>query len=97
LKIALRSGWARTPEREAFAAKILELRLRKKMQVEQPTVEEKPKPAEVGVTDRMVQAAIRHNELQMSKLDEELAKVDQEIAESKSKRSASDSTSNRLF
>jgi ferredoxin-thioredoxin reductase catalytic subunit len=80
LKIALRSGWARTPEREAFAAKILELRLREKMQVEQPTVEEKPKPAEVGITDYMVKSAIKYCELQVKKLDEELAELNRQSA-----------------
>jgi hypothetical protein len=80
LKIALRSGWARTPERQEFATRLLELRQAQKTRSEQPKVVEVPEPAQ-GITDESVRSAIRFCELQTAKLDQEIAKIDQEITE----------------
>jgi hypothetical protein len=66
------------PERERVIKNLLAARLRQSDQ-QQRQIERKPPPAYVGVTDRMVQAAIRHNELQVAKIDEQLAELNAQI------------------
>jgi hypothetical protein len=91
LQNMLRSGWcSERPERERVVKNLLAAQLRQS-EGQQRQIECKPVPPEVGVTDRMVQAAIRCVELRNEKLDLELEEIDREIAKNKTRRSASGS------
>jgi hypothetical protein len=70
------------PERERVVKNLLAARLRQS-EGQQRQIERKPVPPAVGVTDHQVKSAIRYCELQTAKLDQEIAALDQEIAESK--------------
>jgi hypothetical protein len=63
------------PERERVVKNLLAARLWQR-DGQQRQAELKPLPPAVGVTDEMVQAAIRHNELQVAKIDEQLKEMD---------------------
>jgi hypothetical protein len=78
LQTMLRSGWcSERPERERVVKNILAARLRQR-DLQQHQAEIKPLPPEVGVTDHMIQSAIKYWDRKVAKLDAELEELNRQ-------------------